>query len=136
VGARVSVVGVGIDLIELDRVRDMLERRRDQVFERLLSVHEREYVESRDDPVPHVAARLAAKEAVYKALQELPGARGVGWRDIEVWRDESGKPSVTLTGAALAAANANGPLKIHLSLTHTHVSAAAVAVIERPGAPR
>lgn len=135
-GARVSVVGVGIDLIELDRVRDMLERRRDQVFERLLSVHEREYVESRDDPVPHLAARLAAKEAVYKALQELPGARGVGWRDIEVWRDESGKPSVTLTGAALAAANANGPLKIHLSLTHTHVSAAAVAVIERPGAPR
>ena len=131
-----SVVGVGIDLIELDRVRDMLERRREQVFERLLSPHEREYVESRDDPVPHVAARLAAKEAVYKALQELPGARGVGWRDIEVWRDESGRPSVTLSGAALAAADANGPLKIHLSLTHTHISAAAVAVIERPGAPR
>ena len=131
-----SVVGVGIDLIELDRVRDMLERRREQVFERLLSPQEREYVESRDDPVPHVAARLAAKEAVYKALQELPGARGVGWRDIEVWRDESGKPSVTLTGAALAAANANGPLQIHLSLTHTHISAAAVAVIERRGAPR
>ena len=131
-----SVIGVGIDLIELDRVRDMLERRREQVFDRLLTPHEREYVESRDDPVPHVAARLAAKEAVYKALQDLPGARGVGWRDIEVWRDESGRPSVTLSGTALDTANANGPLQIHLSLTHTHISAAAVAVIERRGAPR
>ena len=137
VGARVSVVGVGIDLVELDRVRSMLARRREQVLGRLLTDHEREYVESRDDPVPHLAARLAAKEAVYKALQELPGARGVGWRDIEVWRDQTGKPSVTLSGAAAAAAaDANGPLQIHLSLTHTHVSAAAVAVIERRGAPR
>jgi len=83
-----------------------------------------------------MAARLAAKEAVYKALQALPGTRGVGWREIEVWRAESGKPSVTLTGTAAAAADANGPLVIHLSLTHTHVSAAAVAVIERRGAVR
>ena len=136
VGPHMSVLGVGIDLIELERVRDMLERRREQVLERLLTPHEREYVESRDDPVPHVAARLAAKEAVYKAMQELPDARGVGWRDIEVWRDASGKPSVTLTGTALDIASANGPLHIHLSLTHTHVSAAAVAVLERRGAPR
>jgi holo-[acyl-carrier protein] synthase len=131
-----SVVGVGIDLVELQRVRDMLSRRRDQALARFLTDQEREYVESREDPVPHIAARIAAKEAVYKALQELPDTRGVGWREIEVWRDESGKPSVTLTGSALAAADANGPLTIRLSLTHTHVSAAAVAVIERRGAPR
>lgn len=131
-----SVVGVGIDLVELDRVRSMLSRRREQAMRRFLTDHEREYVESRPDPVPHMAARLAAKEAVYKALQELTGCRGVSWREIEVWRDASGKPSVTLTGSALAAADANGPLHIHLSLTHTHVSAAAVAVIERRGAAR
>lgn len=131
-----SVVGVGIDLVELERVREMLARRRDQALRRFLTDHEREYVESREDPVPHMAARLAAKEAVYKALQELPNTRGVGWREIEVWRDASGKPSVTLTGSAAAAADANGPLHVHLSLTHTHVAAAAVAVIERRGAPR
>lgn len=131
-----SVVGVGIDLVELERVREMLSRRRDQAMSRFLTDHERAYVESREDPVPHMAARLAAKEAVYKALQELPDTRGVGWREIEVWRDESGKPSVTLTGSALQAADANGPLLIHLSLTHTHEAAAAVAVIERRGAAR
>ncbi len=131
-----SVIGVGIDLVELQRVRDMLGRRRDQAFGRFLTDHEREYVESREDPVPHMAARLAAKEAVYKALQALPDTRGVGWREIEVWRAESGKPSVTLSGSAAMAADANGPLVIHLSLTHTHISAAAVAVIERRGAVR
>ena len=131
-----SIVGVGIDLVELERVRQLLARRRDQALERFLTDKEREYVSSRPDPVPHMAARLAAKEAVYKALQELPNCRGVGWRDIEVSRNESGKPSVTLTGIAAAAADANGPLRIHLSLPHTHVSAAAVAVIERRGAVR
>lgn len=131
-----TVVGIGVDLVELDRVRQILARRREQAMRRFLTDQERAYVESRPDPIPHIAARLAAKEAVYKALQELPGCRGVGWRDIEVWRDESGKPSVTLSGIAAAAADANGPLRIHLSLTHTHVSAAAVAVIERKGAAR
>ncbi|HEX6091610.1 MAG TPA: holo-ACP synthase [Gemmatimonadales bacterium] len=131
-----SIVGIGIDLVELDRVRQLLARRRDQAMARFLTEGERAYVSSRTDPVPHMAARLAAKEAVYKALQELPDCRGVGWRDIEVSRDETGKPSVSLSGLAAAAADANGPLRIHLSLTHTHVSAAAVAVIERRGAAR
>ena len=131
-----SIVGVGIDLVELERVRQLLARRRDQAMQRFLTDKEREYVSSRPDPIPHMAARLAAKEAVYKALQALPDCRGVGWRDIEVSRDESGKPSISLSGLAAAAADANGPLRIHLSLTHTHVSAAAVAVIERRGAPR
>jgi holo-[acyl-carrier protein] synthase len=127
-----SVLGVGIDLVELARVRRLLARRREQALTRFLSDAEREYVESRPDPVPHIAARLAAKEAVYKALQALPGCRGVGWREIEVWRDESGKPSVVLNGLAAEALAAHGPLQIHLSLTHTHVSASAVAVLERP----
>jgi len=127
----VSVIGVGIDLVELDRVRQLLARRHDQAMERFLTEHEREYVASRPDPVPHMAARLAAKEAVYKALQALPDCRGVGWREIQVWRAETGKPSVTLSGLAAAAAETHGPLRIHLSLTHTHGSAAAVAILER-----
>ena len=126
-----SVLGVGIDLVELDRVRQILARRHDQAMERFLTEHERAYVDSRPDPVPHMAARLAAKEAVYKALQALPGSRGVGWREIEVWRAETGKPSVTLSGLAATVAETHGPLRIHLSLTHTHGSAAAVAILER-----
>lgn len=126
-----SVLGVGIDLVELARVRRILARRREQALDRFLSGEERAYVESRTDPVPHIAARIAAKEAVYKALQALPGCRGVGWREIEVWRDEAGKPSVVLNGLAADQVTAHGPLRIHLSLTHTHVSAAAVAMLER-----
>jgi holo-[acyl-carrier protein] synthase len=126
-----GVIGVGIDLVELARVRTMLADRREQALARFLSPEEREYVESRTDPVPHMAARIAAKEAVYKALQALPGCRGVGWHDIEVWRDETGRPSVVLRGLAAEVLSAHGPLEVHLSLTHTHVSAAAVAMIER-----
>ncbi len=111
----------------------MLERRAEQVMQKLLTPHEREYVESRADPVPHIAARIAAKEAVYKALQTLPDARGVGWREIEVWRALDGRPSISLLGSAAAIVAAAGGLTIHLSLTHSATSAAAVAVIERAG---
>lgn len=128
-----SVLGVGIDLVELDRMARMLARRREQVLDRFLTLHEREYVESRLDPIPHLAARVAAKEAVYKSMQVLPNCRGISWRDIEVWRAQSGLPSVSLSGLAGAAAELHGPLRLHLSLTHTHVSAAAVAVLERAG---
>ncbi len=125
-----TIVGVGIDLVELDRVRRMLARRADQALRRLLTEHERQYVATRPDPIPHVAARIAAKEAVYKALQTLPGCRGVSWQDIEVWRALDGRPSVSLFGVAAAAA---GELRIHISLTHSATSAGAVAILEREG---
>jgi holo-[acyl-carrier protein] synthase len=128
------IVGVGIDLVELDRVRRMLERREEQALGKLLTPGEREYVATRADPVPHVAARIAAKEAVYKALQTLPNCRGVSWQEIEVWRALDGRPLAVLSGAAAAAADASGGLAIHLSLTHSATSAAAGAVLERAGA--
>jgi holo-[acyl-carrier protein] synthase len=127
------IVGVGIDLVELDRVRSMLARREEQALRKLLTEGEREYIASRPDPVPHVAARIAAKEAVYKALQTLPDCRGVSWQEIEVWRALDGRPLAILSGRAAAASEAAGGLTIHLSLTHSATSAAAVAVLERPG---
>ena len=126
-----TIVGIGIDLVELDRVKRMLARREEQALRRLLTEHEREYVATRADPIPHVAARIAAKEAVYKALQTLPDCRGVSWQDIEVWRALDGRPSVSLSGSAAAAAAACGGLTIHISLTHSATSASAVAVLER-----
>ena len=128
VGPLVSVVGVGTDLVELARVRKMLARKGDHAIRRLLTDAEREYVASRPDPTPHVAARLAAKEAVYKALQQLEGARAVGWREIEVLRAFDGRPSVELHGLARELA---AGLRIHLSLSHTNRVATAVAILER-----
>ena len=127
------IVGVGIDLVELDRVRSMLARREEQALRKLLTDGEREYIATRADPVPHVAARIAAKEAVYKALQTLPDCRGVSWQEIEVWRALDGRSLAILSGRAAAASAAVGGLTIHLSLTHSATSAAAVAVLERAG---
>ncbi len=127
-----TLVGIGIDLVEVSRVARLLRRKGDDALRRLLTDAELQYVASRPDPVPHVAARLAAKEAVYKALQALPGGRGIGWRDIEVVRGDEGRPEVRLTGAAADLAAAHGGIQLTVSHTHTASTAGAVAVAERP----
>ncbi len=124
-----SAVGVGVDLVEVARARAMLEGKGEHVYERLLTPAEAEYCRSRPDPTEHVAVRLAAKEAVYKALQGSEAARGIGWRDIEVTRAEDGRPDVALSGLAAARARALGVTRVLLSLSHTHEAAVAVAVL-------
>jgi len=121
---------VGVDLVEVARVRTMLADKGAQVFDRLLTPDEAEYCRSRPDPAEHVAVRLAAKEAVYKALQGSEAARGIGWREIEVVRSADGRPDVVLSGVAAQRA---AELRVHrvlLSLSHTHEAAVAMAVVE------
>jgi len=125
----VSAVGVGVDLVEVSRIRTMLEEKGAHVFERLLTSAEAEYCRSRPDPSEHVAVRLAAKEAVYKALQGSAEARGIGWREIEVTRAPDGRPDVALTGLAATRARELGVSRVLLSLSHTHEAAVAVAVL-------
>src|SRR5207245_1240374 len=100
----VTAIGVGVDLVEVSRVAAIIADKGSRVFERLLTPTERAYCESRPDPATHVAVRLAAKEAVYKALQGSEAARGIGWREIEVIRAPDGRPDVRLTGFAAARA--------------------------------
>jgi len=126
----VSAIGVGVDLVEVARVGAIIQDKGPRVFERLLTPTERAYCESRPDPATHVAVRLAAKEAVYKALQGSAAARGIGWREIEVTRSADGRPDVRLTGLAAARARELGVKRVLLSLSHTHVAAVAVAVVE------
>ena len=90
------------------------------------------YLASRPDPTGHAAARIAAKEAVYKAMQSLPEARGVGWREIEVSRDLEGRPAIRLHGTGGAPIPEVGGLRIQVSLTHSATSAGAIAVVESP----
>ena len=99
-----TALGVGVDLVEVARVASILADKGSRVLERLLTPAERAYCESRPDPATHVAVRLAAKEAVYKALQGSESARGIGWRDIEVTRAPDGRPAVALSGLAAARA--------------------------------
>ncbi len=110
-----SAIGVGVDLVEVSRVAAIIADKGGRVFERLLTAAERAYCESRPDPATHVAVRLAAKEAVYKALQGNAEARGIGWREIEV----------------IERARELGVSRVLLSLSHTHQAAVAMAVLER-----
>lgn len=124
-----SVIGLGIDLVDLGRVTRMLEDKGEHAMQRLFTAEERAYLATRPDPTGHAAARIAAKEAVYKAMQSLPGARAIGWRDIEVVRDDAGRPAIRLGGLAARLAADQGGVRIQVSLTHSATAAGAVAVV-------
>lgn len=133
---RQTITGLGVDIVEIDRMRDAL-RRRPRLKERLFSDEERAYCEQRNKPEIHYAMRFAAKEAVLKALGT--GFSGMRFRDVEVVRDERGRPVPRLSGRAAEVAAAAGVVEMHLSLSFTHANAvaSAVAITERmrPGRP-
>ncbi len=116
-------MGVGIDLIEIERVERALERR-PRLAERLFTASELDYARERARPGRHLAARFAAKEAVIKAL----GARGVAPSQIEI--EPGPPPTVRLSGPA---SEAVGDRNVAISLTHSRESAAAVALIVDAG---
>jgi holo-[acyl-carrier protein] synthase len=119
------VIGLGTDLVELDRFRQVLARR-PTIVDRVFTPDERAYAEGRRDPVPSLAARFAAKEAVLKVLGL--GLWDVPMREIEVARAESGQPSIVLHGKAADAADERGVSQWMLTLTHTDSLAQAVAL--------
>ncbi len=129
-----ELIGVGIDLVDIARVERMLARHGDRVIARFLTDRERAYVVGKHRPAMHIAARIAAKEAAYKALQPLPGARAVSWHHLEVERETEGRPFLVLKGPARELVERHGPLEIQLSLSHSDATAGAVAVVVRPGA--
>ena len=126
-----ELIGVGIDLVDIVRVERMLARHGDRVIARFLTDRERAYVVGKYRPAMHIAARIAAKEAAYKALQSLPGARAVSWHHLEVERETEGRPYLVLSGQAHELAERQGPLEIQLSLSHSDATAGAVAVLLR-----
>jgi holo-[acyl-carrier protein] synthase len=121
----VTVAGIGIDAVEIDRFRRVLART-PGVARRLFTDAERAYGERAKDPAPRLAARFAAKEAAMKALGVGLGA--FKFHDVEVVKAPSGKPSLRLTGAAAALAAANEVGDLHLSITHSEVTAEAVVI--------
>jgi holo-[acyl-carrier protein] synthase len=127
----VELIGVGIDLVDIARVERMMARHGERVITRFLTEAEQAYVMARHRPAMHIAARIAAKEAAYKALQALPGARAVGWHDLEVERETEGRPVLRLFGLASELVERHGALRIELSLSHSEATAGAVAVLVR-----
>lgn len=124
-----TVLGVGVDLVELSRLRDALKQWGDKFCERVFLDAEREYCDAQAAPHRHYAGRFAVKEAVAKAFGTGIGDP-IGWRDIEVVRDaDTGAPSVRLRGRAREVARRRGVTRILASLSHSHGQAVAQAVV-------
>jgi len=123
------ILGTGIDLIEVERIRDSYARFGERFLKRVLHPNEIAYCLSHKDPGPFLAARFAAKEAISKAFGTGIGAQ-LGWQDMEVGRKESGEPFVILHGNGLKLLAGRGARIIHLSLSHTAAHATAMAILE------
>jgi holo-[acyl-carrier protein] synthase len=125
----VSVLGIGVDLVENARIEHSLERFGDRFLQRVFTTGEIEYSQSMKYPARHLAARFAAKEAVSKAFGTGIG-KSMGWKDIDVRRKESGEPYVVLEGGAKKLAEGRNVSKVSITLSHTEHHAMAMIVVE------
>ena len=121
---------MGIDNVQSKRMKEMLLKWADRVENRVFDEGELEYSKSREASHLHLAARFAAKEAVFKALGRGLND-GMTWTDVKVVNDELGKPHIQLERRAKEIADQMGVATIHLSLTHTDESAMAVVILEK-----
>jgi holo-[acyl-carrier protein] synthase len=125
----VSVVGIGVDIVETSRIDHSLERFGERFLHRVFTAGEIAYCQSMKFPARHFAARFAAKEAVSKAFGTGIG-KAMGWKDIDVHRKESGEPFVQLNGGAKQLAEERDVTAVSISLSHTDHHAVAMIVLE------
>jgi holo-[acyl-carrier protein] synthase len=123
------IVGLGLDIAEVDRIEEAIARHGAPFLERLFTPAEVSYCERHKDRYERYAARFAAKEAAMKALG-TGWSRGVRWRDIEVAREPGGKPTLRLAGEARQIADGLGVKHISLTITHSGNLALAQVIFE------
>jgi holo-[acyl-carrier protein] synthase len=124
-----ATVGIGLDLVDIDRMRETLDRWGARFVERIFADSERIPL---DEPraAQHYAARFAAKEAFAKALG-TGFDEGVSWRDVRVRNAPSGAPSIDLHARAAELADRHHVGRVHLSISHSRSTAAAIVVLDR-----
>jgi holo-[acyl-carrier protein] synthase len=123
------IVAIGIDIVEIERMKEVFARRGERFRNRVFTEAEIDYCEGRASRLESYAARFAAKEAAMKALG-TGWSEGVGWREIEVARAGTGAPTIQLHGRALERMSEIGARKAHLSLTHSRDIAMAQVILE------
>jgi holo-[acyl-carrier protein] synthase len=123
------IVGLGIDISEVDRIQAAIARHGQRFLERVFTPAEIAYCDSHRNRAQHYAGRFAAKEAAMKALG-TGWSNGVRWVDIEVTRLPTGKPTVSLHGATRAIAEQLGVRRVSLSITHSGNTAFAQVIFE------
>ena len=124
------IAGTGVDLCEVHRIREAVERHGKRFIDRVYTPLEIEYVERKANKFERYAARFAAKEAAMKAIG-TGWRHGVRWQDFEVANEPSGRPTLRLHGVAREVADRMGVTAISLSLTHTSQTAMAWVLLER-----
>lgn len=118
---------VGLDIVSVERIRNIAGKWGSQFFQRVFTEEEREICEHNVDPILHYAARFAAKEAVMKALGfGLP--KGVAWKEIAIRKGGQGEPLAFLSGKALLIQRERNLSTIYLSLSHTDEIGMAIAL--------
>ena|SRR5690348_2026683 len=123
------IVGLGVDIAEVERVREAITRHGDRILQRVFTPREIAYCQAHKNSVERFAARFAAKEAGMKAIG-TGWRNGVTWKDFEVSNEPSGKPRLRLSGKAAEICAALGGKRVQLSITHTEKSALAHVIIE------
>ena len=123
------IIGMGVDIAEVERIRAAIDRHGETFLRRLFTQRERSYCEQFRNKYERYAGRFAAKEAAMKALG-TGWRRGVRWVDLEVVREASGRPTLALTGEAAKIAERLGVKHIALSITHTASQALAQVIFE------
>jgi len=124
-----SVIGVGVDLVECARIERSLERFGEKFLRRVFTEGEIEYSMSMKFPARHLAARFAAKEAVSKAFGTGIG-KAMGWRNIDIRKKKSGEPFLVFSGSAQELAGKRGVTSALVTLSHTEQHAMACVVLE------
>ncbi|HEX3818526.1 MAG TPA: holo-ACP synthase [Chthoniobacterales bacterium] len=124
-----SILGIGIDVVDCSRIEDSIKRFGDRFLQRVFTAGEISYSQSMKFPARHFAARFAAKEALSKAFGTGIG-KSMGWRDLDVQKKPSGEPFVILSGGAEKMANERGVGKIWISLSHTDAVGMATIILE------
>jgi holo-[acyl-carrier protein] synthase len=123
------IVGTGVDIAEVDRIKASIERFGRRFLERVFTPDEIRYCESKANKAERYAGRFAAKEAAMKAIG-TGWSRGVTWQDVEVKRLPGGRPTMAFHGKAAEFAQRLGALRAHLSITHTAQQAIAQVILE------
>jgi len=123
------IIGSGIDITEVDRIAEAIQRFGSRFLNRVFTENEIRYCGSKKNSVERYAARFAAKEAAMKAIG-TGLRRGVTWKDVEIGHAPGGKPVLRFSGRAAQFAEALGTKHIALSLTHTSQTAMAMVILE------
>ncbi len=123
------ISGIGIDLIEVKRIREAIEKYGDRFVNRIFTPVEVEYCSSKRNPSMHYAGRFAAKEAAFKSLQRGWGG-DLSWKEIEIYNEPSGAPRIVFYGKALELLQLKKIVMSHVTISHIEEYATAAVVLE------